>query len=373
MKGAEMAIDRMAGLKALQKQLSDGSLSLLRDQSKRKVMSTGIATLDSALGVGGFVRGSQNIIYGPPSAGKSALCYTAIGNLMQKDPEAMACIVDIERSADEDWLVNFGIDPDRTVIIKEPTVEEAVNSFQKAMRSCSFDYIVIDSLGSVIRAVDFDGKDGNGGDAGKAMVAGSSGVITRWVNKANSELIVLDKMENSGEEVIKPAIIYINQVRDNMDSMHGGYKMPGGHGLRHMASVVMRVTSSNAANDKLTGTVNGKRQVVGSRVVCKIEKNKYAPKERAAGYEFCYEECPEHEFGIGSHLACLELAIEHGVVEARGAWCYYGTEGEKGYVKANGKSAMVEYMKDNPELYERIYEDTMAAVSSESESEAEDA
>lgn len=366
-----MAIDRMAGLASLQKQLNDGAMSFLSEQKPKQIVSTGIATLDSALGTGGFVRGSQNIIYGPPSAGKSALCYTAIGNLMKKDPEALACIIDIERSADIDWLMKFGIDPARVVIIKEPTVEDAVNSFQKAMRTNSFDYVVIDSLGAVIRSVDFDGKDGKGGDASKAQVAGSSGVITRWVNKANSELIELDKLENAGQDVIKPIIIYINQVRDNMDSMHGGYKMPGGHGLKHMTSVRIRVIASGAAADKLHGTVRGKKVKVGTRVTCTIEKNKYGPEDRSAGYQFCFEECPEYDFGIGSELACLELAIEYGVVETRGAYCYYGTEGEPGFVKTCGKPEMVSLMKDNPEFYQKMYYKTMQAISNENDENME--
>ena len=103
-------VDRQKGLAQLRKTLSDGALSLLSEQKERSVISTGIATLDSALGVGGLVRGSQNIFWGTPSAGKSALCYTAIGNMMKRDPEAMACIFDIERSASMDWLVKFGVD-----------------------------------------------------------------------------------------------------------------------------------------------------------------------------------------------------------------------------------------------------------------------
>lgn len=364
-----MAVNRKKGLEQLKKQLSDGSLSMLSEQPPRQVLSTGIATLDSALGVGGLVRGQQVIFYGPPDGGKSALAYTAAGNLMARDPDAMVCIVDIERSANPDWLVKFGIDPDRTVVIKEPTIEESVNAFQQAMRSCSFDYIIIDSLGAVIRANDFDGKDGKGGDANKAQVGGAAGVITRWVNKANAELISLDKQELVGAEVIKPVIIFINQVRDNFNSMYGGLTMPGGHALRHMSKTIIRVTASGAANDKMFGTVNGKRVQVGTRVVCKVERNKNAPDGRLAGYDFCWEECPEFAFGIDSVAACYDLAVEYGVIETRGAWCYYGEQGEPGYVKANGRSAMLDLLRDNPEFFDDVYSKTMDAVSRRNDDE----
>lgn len=362
-----MPVDRKKGLAMLKKQLSDGALSMLSEQPERQVLPTGIATLDSALGVGGLVRGQQVIFYGPPDGGKTALALTAAGNLMMRDKDAMVCIIDIERSASIDWLVKFGIDPDRTVIIKEPTIEESVNAFQQAMRSCAFDYIIIDSLGAVIRANDFDGKDGKGGDANKAQVGGAASVITRWVNKANAELVVLDKQELSGTEVIKPVIIFINQVRDNFNSMYGGLTMPGGHALRHMSKTIIRVTASGAANDRLFGTVNGKKVQVGTRVTCKIERNKNAPDGRIAGYDFCWEECPEYEFGIDSAAACYDLAVEYGVIQTRGAWCYYGSDGDDMCVKQNGRSAMIDVLRDNPEFMAKVYAETMREVSKENE------
>ena len=157
-----MAINRKKGLDALRKVLSDGQMTSLADQKPLKVIPTGIATLDSALGVGGFVRGSMVVSYGLSSSGKSACFYTAIGNLMKSDPEAMACIFDIERSATREWLEKFGVDPERVQIVQEPTIEDTVNDLQQVMRANVFDYILIDSLGAVMRAVAFDGKDGKG-------------------------------------------------------------------------------------------------------------------------------------------------------------------------------------------------------------------
>ena len=148
--------------------------------------------------------------------------------------------------------------------------------------------------------------------------------------------------------------------------------MPGGHALQHMANVIIKITASGAPADKLVGTVNGEKQVVGTRVNCKIEKNKFAPKERMAGYNFCFEECPEHMFGIDSFSACFDLALKYGVIVSRGAWCYYGEEGEPGYVKTNGKAQMIELIRDNPEFYERIYEETMKQIAHENEEAMQD-
>ena len=46
----------------------------------------------------------------------------------------------------------------------------------------------------------------------------------------------------------------------------------------------------------------------------------------------------------------------------------YGTEGEKGFVKAQGKAKMVGLLRDNPEFAKAVHDDTMAVVIGESES-----
>ena len=355
-----MAIDRESGLRSLRGRLKDGSMLRLSDRRPIDVVPTGVATLDAALGVGGLVRGSQNILWGSASSGKSALAYVAIGSLMRRDPQATACVFDIERSCDPDWMARFGVDPDRVTVVQQPTIEDNVNSFQEVMLASAFDYILVDSLGAVVRSVDFDGRDGKGGDASKAQVGGSSGVITRWVNKANSELIVLDKMEAAGEEVLKPVILYINQVRADLKSMYGGQTMSGGYALRHMANVIMRISASNAAADRITGTVGREKVQVGTHVTVTVEKNKYAAPKHQAGYDFVWEECPEREFGIDSVAACLDLALDRGVVRSKGAWLYWGEEGQDGFVKANGRSQMVELMRDNEGLYDDVYAAVMA-------------
>ena len=354
-------MDRTRGIRQLQKELKDGGIYNLAEQKPLKVMSTGIATLDAALGTGGWVRGSQDILYGPPSSGKSAIAYTSIAAMQQRDPESMACIIDVERSANKDWLEKFGIDLDRVFIVQEPTIEECVNAFQQCMRANAFDIIVVDSLGAVIRGVDLDGKDGNGGDANTQQVGGSSRVITQWVNKANGELTKLDKEETLGAEVVKPVVMYINQVRDVIGARFPIQAMPGGNALHHMMGVIVKVSASNATAERMMGTVPGaaEKVQVGTRVTCTIEKNKFAPPRRQGGYKFCYQECPEFGFGIDNYDACYSLAVERGVIESRGAWSFFGTEGEPGFRKENGRDRFIQLMREDESLYQSVYSLTM--------------
>ena len=358
-----MSVDRSAGLASLSKKLSDGAMFSLRDKRGVESISTGVATVDAALGTGGFVRGGQHILYGSPSSGKSALVYSTIASMQRSDPEAMAAIIDVERSASPEWLERFGVDVDRVRVIIEPTIEECVNAFQLAVRANCFDLILIDSLGAVIRAVDFDGKDGSGGDANTQQVGGSSRVITSWVNKANAELTRIEKMENVGSEVIKPAIIYINQVRDVIGSRFPTQGMPGGNALKHMMGTITRVQASGATADRMIGTVDGTKMQVGQRVMCTVEKNKYAPPRRQGGYLFCYEECDEYGFGVDSSDALYSLAVERGVIEAKGAWSSF--QSSTGEVKLNGRNAFCERLRNDRELYDEVYGVVMGGMASE--------
>ena len=354
-----MAVDRKSAIAALAKELGAGTLHTLSEQIKPKVESTGIATLDAALGTGGFTRGSMVALYGGPSSGKSALAYTAIGNLMKRDETAMALVVDIERSADKDWMAMFGCDPDRVMVMTCETIEEYVNKTLACIKSNSFDYIVVDSLGAVARSVDVFGKDGDGGDVGVQQVGGSSRVITSMVNLMNSALSAIDKEKYSGHEVVEPVILFINQVRDVIGSRFPMQGMPGGNAFKHMCSVIVKVQASGAAADRMMGTVGGNKRQVGQRVMCTVEKNKFAPPRRQGGYLFCYEPCDEYGFGIDSADALVSLAVERGVVTGRGAWLYHGED------KYNGRQALCSAVRGDEKLYEGLYRETMETFARE--------
>lgn len=354
-----MGIDRASSLKRLQKELGAGTLHFLSEHREPQVESTGIATLDAALGVGGFVRGSMVTLYGGPSSGKSALAYTAIGNLMRRDDKACALVLDIERSASRDWMAKFGVDPERTVVVTEETVEDYVNVALECMKADTFDYVVVDSLGAVARSVDVFGKDGKGGDVNVMQVGGSSKVITAMVNLMNSALSAVDKRDYAGEEVVRPVVLFINQVRDVIGARVPMQSMPGGNAFKHMCNVIVKVQASGAAADRLMGTVGGVKRQVGQRVMCTVEKNKFAPPRRQGGYLFCYEECDEYGFGIDSSDALASLALERGVVQSKGAWCNYGDR------KFNGRGALCDALRADSALYGEVYRETMETFARE--------
>jgi len=372
-----MGLNREKGLDNLLKNEAPGSFFVPTQQIDYSVgvISTGADTLDAALG-GGWMRGHQHMVMGEYSAGKSSLINCAIGRLLSFDPKALACIVDIEGSVTPQWLEKFdGIEFDydnprknRVWVSTPDTVENAANSLCAIIREGIFDAIVVDSLGAVARGVEVDGKKGDGGDANAMQVAGSAGVITRMVNRVNAELTRIGNAKRAGADVVLPVIIYIGQARINLKSPHGGLIISGGEGLKHMCKTITEIRASGKADDIKWADIHGERVKIGTRIITRNRKNKLATPYREAGYMFYYTETPDHPFGVDSADSLVDLAVSYGVLKTSGSWMSYGTEGEKGFVKAQGKAKMVGLLRDNPEFAKAVHDDTMAVVIGESES-----
>ena len=348
----------------LKKKIGDGVITVA-EQKPLEVISTGITPLDIALGVGGLPRGQITHIWGSPSSSKTSLVNHMVGELQKRDKEACACYIDIEHSLRAEWLAKFGIDPDRTVIVSASTIEDAMNDMMAVMAEGIFDIVVVDSIGALVRSVEIDGKDGKGADAHDASFGGVSALVTRWVKAVNSTLIRMDNRRYAGEDVKLPAVVFINQQRDDIGSMFAGAKkFSGGNALQHQMYINIRLKASGAAADKMYGTVNGKRAQVGTLITANIEKNKAAAPFRLGSWQFVYDDCPEYEFGVQQDRAKVDSAIEYGIVKVGGGgWIIYPDEnGEEQRIRS--RDALVALVKENPSLGEFFAEQVIKRVRS---------
>jgi recombination protein RecA len=342
--------------------------SALSEQPKLGIISTGIITCDEALGIGGFVRGFQVMLYGPPQGGKSAFTLNFISEYMKRNPDALVAWIDVERSLKMDWAHKFGADTARIERLVPSTAEESANFYRETIASGIFDIVVLDSIGGMANSVEVDGRKGQGGDANEAIFGGSSMAISRMVRVGNSALA---RLERSGSPM--PVCILINQQRDDLGAPKPGMtKYTGGWALKHMADIVVKVTASNSQSDLVIGSnpQTGQTYKVGSLVRFRTEKNKFAASPRQGEYRFIYDGGTEHEFGVDNLLSVVDLAVLYGLIEQSASWLTLFPGAPEEY-KCQGKDKMKSHLVEFPEKAAKIRSLIMSYVYSSTKSKAE--
>ena len=109
----------------------------------------------------------------------------------------------------------------------------------------------------------------------------------------------------------------------------------GGNALKFYASIRVDIR-------KISQLKEGE-EVTGNRTKVKIVKNKVAPPFKKAEFDIIYGE------GISRTGELIDLAVELGLVKKSGSWFSY--EDTK---LGQGRDAVKQLMKDNPELAEQI-------------------
>jgi recombination protein RecA len=116
---------------------------------------------------------------------------------------------------------------------------------------------------------------------------------------------------------------------------------PGGKALKFYASVRIDIRRKDAIKDN-AGTV------LGNHVKVKIVKNKVAPPFAEAEFDIIFNH------GIDKEGSTLDVGIEHGVVEKKGAWLQFAGE-----LIGQGKEAARKALAEKPELMKKITEAIM--------------
>jgi recombination protein RecA len=279
------------------KQLEDlfGSDSIVRPDEvvKTDYIRTGSASLDRAIGVGGWPRGRLIQLAGAPSSGKTLLALIAIANWQKKHPDNCAAFLDAEFTYSPEWAAKFGVDNDRVYLVKNneaaklftglvgkvkkhPTtgkITKIAGLFDMIESGQTITYvhpdtkkrltldcgrmgvIVLDSIANIQVPQEVEA------DAGKALVAPIARFLTTELKKLTPGI--------AKSEVV---MIGINQVRVNVGQMFGNPEdTPGGKALKHACSIMVEVGPMSGV-DNLIFDANEERQ--GHKIRAKITKNK---------------------------------------------------------------------------------------------------
>ncbi|CUU52467.1 putative Protein RecA [Actinobacillus pleuropneumoniae] len=308
-----------AALAQIEKQFGKGSIMRLGDTQALDIeaVSTGSIGLDAALGIGGLPMGRIVEIYGPESSGKTTLTLSVIAQA-QKSGKTCA-FIDAEHALDPVYARKLGVDTDALLISQPDNGEQALEICDALVRSGAVDVIIVDSVAALTPKAEIEGDMGDS----------HMGLQARLMSQALRKLTANIKATNC-------LVVFINQIRMKIGVMFGNPETTtGGNALKFYASVRLDIRRS--------GVVKDGDEVVGSETKVKIVKNKVAPPFREVQFDIMYGE------GISRMNELLILAEANGFIQKAGAWFSY--EGTK---IGQGKNNAIKWLKENPEIAEKI-------------------
>lgn len=142
----------------IKSKFGEGSIMKLGEVKKVDVaaISTGAASLDMALGIGGVPRGRIIEIYGPESSGKTTLTLHIIANAQKEG--GVAAFVDAEHAMDPAYAKKIGVNIDDLLISQPDAGEQALEIVETLVRSNAVDVIVVDSVAALTPRAEIEGE-----------------------------------------------------------------------------------------------------------------------------------------------------------------------------------------------------------------------
>jgi recombination protein RecA len=313
-----------SAIKAIKKQFGEGSIMKLNSNntiSNVEVSSSGILSLDIALGVGGYPRGRIIEIFGPESGGKTTLALHAIAEAQKNG--GIAAFVDAEHALDPKYAQNLGVDLSNLLISQPDNGEQALEIVDTLIRSNAVDLIVVDSVAALVPKAEL------AGDMGDAVM----GLQARLMSQALRKLAgVINKT--------KTIVLFINQLRMKI----GGYGNPetttGGMALKFYSTIRLTIRRGEIIKDG--------GESVGSAINIKVVKNKVAPPFKQVSTMLIYNK------GIRKSTDLLEIAVDNDVITKRGSWYSYNSPSFGEISLGQGKMAASNYLETNPAVLDEV-------------------
>lgn len=314
-------------LKDIEKDFGAGAIMRMGAKTSIQVetVSTGITSLDLALGVNGFPRGRIVEIFGPESSGKTTIALHTVAAVQAMG--GTAAYIDAENAMDPSYATALGVKIDDMLLSQPDTGEQGLQIADALVKSGAVDVIVVDSVAALVPAAEIDGAIGDS----------HVGLQARMMSQALRSLA--GKVSKT-----KTLLIFINQLREKVGVMFGSPETtPGGRALKFYATIRLDVRKA--------GQVKDKDVVLGNGIKIKVVKNKVAPPFKVVESTITFGRGIDHFADILS----LATADKVDIIKKSGSWySYKDTRIGQGAVNAT------KYLAEHDELTARVMEDIMA-------------
>ena len=306
-------------LAQIEKEYGKGTIMKLGGANNLEVeaLSTGILSVDIALGIGGLPKGRIVEVYGPESSGKTTFTLLAAAQCQREN--GVVAFVDAEHALDPEYAKTLGVDIDELLVSQPDTGEQALAIVEALVRSSAVDLIIVDSVAALVPRAEIDGE----------MEDQQVGLQARLMSKALRKLAGIINKTNT-------IVIFINQLREKVGVMFGNPETTtGGMALKFYSSVRIDIRKGEAIKEG--------GNVVGGKTKVKIVKNKVAPPFKKAEYDMIYGK------GFSPEGVVLDMAVEADIINKAGAWISY-----KGEKIAQGRENAKQYLMENPAVFEEV-------------------
>lgn len=299
----------------------------------------------------GIPKGTGTLFFSEPKAGKSLMIQAIVGEMHQKNPDAIAIIFNSEmRGAFQTGLFDT-IDKDRLIIYDTNRPEDIFDRFEKDIQPLIQD-------GMPLGLVAFDSITNIGGT--KSMSADRSvndhliGDKALTITKGWEKVIPIFKRH-------KIPYIGVEQMRKNVDASNPHApkeKMAGVFSTKHAFEYFVSIKRANAADDKVDIEGNkfekedvkdarGNKDQTGHRIYFKMEQSSLGTGGRSGVITIDYKKGI-----INQHQEIFELGKNTGIIKNLNAGSYelYGE-------KIRGKAEVALRIKEDQELAKKILSD----------------
>jgi recombination protein RecA len=270
-----------------------------------------------------------------------------------KDREVKKVVYcDCENTLDVEWAEKLGVDTDDMILLK-PMSQTAEQIFEMLLQMIETDevgLVVLDSLGVMLSAQAYEKT------MEEKTYGGIAAPLTLFSKKAE---LLCTKYDCT--------LIGINQMREDMSGF-GRFTTTGGKGWKHNCSLRLAFRKGDYIDENNNSIKRSSTSPAGNLIDIAIEKTKVCKPDRRNGYYTL-----NYTNGVDIISDTVELATYYDIIQKGGSW-YSIIDTETGEImqdvstengdeieqcKFQGRPALLEYLKNRPDIFNLIYEQVM--------------
>lgn len=274
--------------------------------------------------------------YGEEHGGKTTSALDIVANYQRMDDAKAVLYVDAENTLDSSWAKTLGVDLDSIHLLqpKEQSAEEIFQMIYDLVCTGEVGLWVLDSIASLETQQAWDK------DLTEKTYAGISAPLSTFSKRM---IQACHKYGCTG--------LGINQLRDNLNSMYGGTKTPGGRAWKHFCSARMEFKRGDFLDSQFKKLPRGAENPVGCTIMMTMVKNKFCPPTQRLGYYTL-----SFTDGINYLYDLVDVAIKYDIVKKSGSWFEIvdSTTGEILADKVHGQSAVYNLLEEDKSVLNKV-------------------